>query len=201
MACPTCEATATTERSGRTELGYRRLRCRDCQRACNERAGAPFNRRQYAADVVRLVAPWRCRHRFSLRDLAERVLPRGMILTHEAVRNWGWGWPHSPVRDYASGVMAPSGPAGMPMRRISGAGGAGAICTVPSTAMGSSWTCASVRREISQRRRLSPARRGWRAGRCWAASPRMAIMPTRGQAAPCSGRRWHTERTATCTIS
>jgi putative transposase len=47
MTCPHCESTATAERSDRTELGYRRFRCRDCQRVFNERTGTPFNRLQY----------------------------------------------------------------------------------------------------------------------------------------------------------
>jgi putative transposase len=88
MTCPHCESAATTERSARTELGYRRFRCRDCQHIFNERTGTPFNRLQYPTDVVCLVVLWRFRYKLSLRDLAEMFLQRGMIFTHEAVRNW-----------------------------------------------------------------------------------------------------------------
>jgi putative transposase len=42
MTCPHCELTAITEPPDRTELGYRRFRCRNCQRGCNERTGTPF---------------------------------------------------------------------------------------------------------------------------------------------------------------
>ena len=55
MRCPYCQSTAITERPDRTELGYRRFRCRDCQRGCNERTGTLFNRLQYPTDVVCLV--------------------------------------------------------------------------------------------------------------------------------------------------
>jgi putative transposase len=88
MTCPHCESTATTERSDRTELGYRRFRCRDCRRGFNERTGTPFNRLQYPTDVVWLVVLWRFRYKLSLRDLAEMFLQRGIIVTHEAVREW-----------------------------------------------------------------------------------------------------------------
>jgi putative transposase len=88
MTCPHCESTATTERSDRTELGYRRFRCRDCQRVFNERTGTPFNRLQYPTDVVCLVVLWRFRYKLSLRDLAEMFLQRGLSFTHEAVREW-----------------------------------------------------------------------------------------------------------------
>jgi putative transposase len=88
MTCPHCGSTATTERPDRTELGYRRFRCRDCQRGFNERTGTPYNRLQYPTDVVCLVVLWRFRCKLSLRDLAEVFLQRGLIFTHEAVRDW-----------------------------------------------------------------------------------------------------------------
>jgi putative transposase len=88
MACPHCESTATTERADRTALGYHRFRCRDCGRVFNERTGTLFNRLQYPTDVVCLVVLWRFRYKLSLRDLVEMFLQRGLIFTHEAVREW-----------------------------------------------------------------------------------------------------------------
>ncbi len=88
MRCPYCQSTAITERPDRTALGYRRWRCRDCQRGCNERTGTPFNRLQYPTDVVCLVVLWRFRYKLSLRDLAEMFLQRGLVFTHETVREW-----------------------------------------------------------------------------------------------------------------
>jgi putative transposase len=71
MTCPHCQSAHTPERAERTELGYRRFRCRDCHRECNERTGTLFNRLQYPSDVVCLVVVWRLRYKLSLRDLAE----------------------------------------------------------------------------------------------------------------------------------
>jgi putative transposase len=88
MTCLHCESTAFTERSERTELGYRRFRCRACKREFNERTGTPFIRLQYPTDVVCLVILWRFRYKLSLRDLAEMFFQRGMSFTHEAVREW-----------------------------------------------------------------------------------------------------------------
>jgi putative transposase len=88
MTCPHCESAATAERSDRTELGYRRFRCRACQRSFNERTGTPCNRLQYPTDVVSLVVLWRVRYKLSLRDLAEMFLQRGIVFTHETVRDW-----------------------------------------------------------------------------------------------------------------
>jgi putative transposase len=88
MVCPHCASSATTERVDRTELGYRRFRCRDCQRAFNERPGTLFNRLHYPTDVVCLVVLWRFRYQLSWRDLAAMLLQRGLGFTHEAVREW-----------------------------------------------------------------------------------------------------------------
>src|ERR687892_825657 len=88
MPCPHCASIATTERPDRTVLGYRRFRCRDCQRSFNERTGTLFNYLQYPTDVVCLVVLWRHRYKLSLRDLAEMFLERGLVFTHEAVREW-----------------------------------------------------------------------------------------------------------------
>jgi len=38
--------------------------------------------------MVCLVVLWRFRYKLSLRDLAEMFLQRGLIFTHEAVREW-----------------------------------------------------------------------------------------------------------------
>jgi putative transposase len=43
MDCPHCGSAATTERSDRTALGYRKFRCRHCGQGFNERTGTPYN--------------------------------------------------------------------------------------------------------------------------------------------------------------
>jgi putative transposase len=88
MSCPHCASTTITERPDRTALGYRRFRCRHCKRGFNERTGTLFNYLEYPTDVVCLVVLWRYRYTLSLRDLAEMFLQRGIVFTHEAVREW-----------------------------------------------------------------------------------------------------------------
>ena len=85
---PHCESGDTSERRERTELGYRRFRCRTCLREFNERTGTRFNHLQYPTDVVCRVVLWRVRYKLSLRDLAEMFVERGFVFTHETVRNW-----------------------------------------------------------------------------------------------------------------
>ncbi len=46
------------------------------------------NHLQYPTDVVCLVVLWRVRYKLSLRDLPEMFLERGLVFTHEAVREW-----------------------------------------------------------------------------------------------------------------
>jgi putative transposase len=88
MECPHCHSAAITERADVTTRGYRRFRCRTCECGFNERTGSLFNRVQYPPDVVCLVVLWRVRYKLSLRDLAEMFLDRGVVFTHEAVREW-----------------------------------------------------------------------------------------------------------------
>src|SRR3954471_17376955 len=84
MDCPHCHSSSTLEREGRTVHGFRRFRCRDCGRRYNERTGTTLNR--VPTDIVFLF--WRLRYKLSLRDLAEMFLIRGLVFTHEAVRDW-----------------------------------------------------------------------------------------------------------------
>ena len=88
MRCLGCNSAAVTERLERTAQGYRRFRCRECGRQFNERSTGLLNRTQYPSDVIALVVLWRLRYKLSLRDLAEMFLIRGIVFSHEAVRDW-----------------------------------------------------------------------------------------------------------------
>ena len=88
MECVDCGSAEVTERPDRTAQGYRRFRCRACGRGFNERSPGVLNKAQYPSDIIALVVLWRLRYRLTLRDLAEMFLIRGMVFSHEAVRNW-----------------------------------------------------------------------------------------------------------------
>ena len=88
MDCVCCGSAAVTERPERTAQGYRRFRCRDCGRQFNERSAGLLNRAQYPSDVIALVVLSRLRYRLTLRDLCEMFLLRGIVFSHEAVREW-----------------------------------------------------------------------------------------------------------------
>src|ERR1700676_3889832 len=88
MQCIGCGSTAVSERNERTAQGYRRFRCRACGKQFNERSESVLNRTQYPSDVIALVVLWRLRYKLSLRDLPEMFLIRGIVFSHEAVRDW-----------------------------------------------------------------------------------------------------------------
>jgi putative transposase len=88
MRCNGCGSAAVTERPERTAQGYRRFRCRGCGKQSDERSGTVLNWTQYPSDVVALVVLWRLRYKLSLRDLPEMFLVRGLVFSHEAVREW-----------------------------------------------------------------------------------------------------------------
>ncbi len=88
MRCIGCGSTGISERTERTAQGYLRFRCRDCGKQFNERSESLLNRTQYPSDVIALVVLWRLRYKLSLRDLPEMFLIRGIVFSHEAVRDW-----------------------------------------------------------------------------------------------------------------
>ncbi len=88
MTCPHCQSNATSRRRHRTELGYRRFRCRSCRRRFNERTGSGFNELHYPTDIVLLAVLWRLRYKLGFRDVAELLLQRGYEVTHETIRGW-----------------------------------------------------------------------------------------------------------------
>ncbi|WP_451978476.1 hypothetical protein [Azospirillum endophyticum] len=47
-----------------------------------------MNRLQLPSGVVFLIVLWHLRFKLSLRDLAEILLLRGLVFSHEAVREW-----------------------------------------------------------------------------------------------------------------
>ncbi len=88
MRCIECGSTAITERPERTAQGYKRFRCRQCGKQFNERSGGVLNRAQYPSDVIALVVLWRPRYKLALRDLPEMFALRGIVFSHETVREW-----------------------------------------------------------------------------------------------------------------
>jgi putative transposase len=83
-----CGSAAVTARPERTARDYRRFRCRECGKQYNERSGGLLNHTLYPSDVIALVVLWRQRYRLTLRDLSEMFLVRGIVFSHEAVRDW-----------------------------------------------------------------------------------------------------------------
>ena len=88
MDCVGCGSAAMTERSDRTAQGYRRFRCRDCDRQFNERSNGVLNRASLPSDIIAFVVFCRLRYRLTLRDLSEIMLLRGFTISHECVRRW-----------------------------------------------------------------------------------------------------------------
>src|SRR5271163_1083288 len=135
MRCSCCGSEAVTERPERTAQGYRRFRCRACGKQFNERRGGLLNRAQYPSDVIALVVLWRLRYALSLRDLAEMFLTRGIVFSHEAVREWEAKLTRLWLKRFVAVVTATSVEAGMSTKRISRCtANNGVTYTGPSTA-------------------------------------------------------------------
>jgi hypothetical protein len=138
MDCVACGSAAVTERPERTARGYRRFRCRDCGKQYNERSDGLLNHAQYPSDVIALVVLWRLRYRLTLRDLAEMFLQRGIVFSHEAVREWEAKL--APVLSEELPKAVPAAGTGTWMKPTSRFAAAGPICTAPSTVVAISLT-------------------------------------------------------------
>ena len=88
MACPHCHSTAVSGRKRRTVLGYKTFACRSCKRCFNERTSSPFNDLQFPTDIVLLAVLWRLRYKLGFRDVAELLMQRGFVVSHETIRTW-----------------------------------------------------------------------------------------------------------------
>src|SRR4051794_13314520 len=88
MDCVDCGSAATSERRDCTAQGYRRFRCRACGRGVNERSGGPLDRAPDPSHAIALVVLWRLRYRLTLQNLSEMFMQRGIVFSHEAVRDW-----------------------------------------------------------------------------------------------------------------
>ena len=87
-ACPKCKSTELSLLKQRTNIGYKRFRCKNCRCTFNERSGTEFNFLEYPTDLVLMVVRWRLRYCLSLRNLSEMMLERGFEFSHETVRLW-----------------------------------------------------------------------------------------------------------------
>ena len=85
--CIYCDSQDFSE-IGVTSLGYQRYECGHCHRTFNERSNSPFNRLEIQTDIALQVVRWYLQYKLSLRDLTEMFFERGIIFTHETVRNW-----------------------------------------------------------------------------------------------------------------
>src|SRR6201993_232518 len=88
MECIGCGSGAVLGRRERNAPGCRRVRRGACGKQFNERSARVLNRTQYSSDVIALVVLWRLRYKLALRDLPEMFLIRGIVFSHEAVRDW-----------------------------------------------------------------------------------------------------------------
>ena len=83
MDCPHCASTNARQCSSKTNLGYKKYRCRGCHRQYNERTGTTFNFIEYPTDVVMLGVNYYYRFKVSLDDVVELMLMRGFHLSHQ----------------------------------------------------------------------------------------------------------------------
>ena len=86
------------------------------------------------SDVIALVVHWRLRYKLSLRDLPEMFAIRGIVYSHEVVRECEAKLTPALAEDLRRRQRGKAAAAGMSMRPISRSRDSGAIFIVPLTA-------------------------------------------------------------------
>src|SRR3712207_1534085 len=155
MRCLECGSEAVTERPERTAQGYRRFRCRACGKQFNERSDTLLNRAQYPSDVIALVVLWRLRYKLSLRDLPEMFAVRGIVFSHEAVREWEAKLTPALAEDLRRRRRGKVGRSWSVDETYLKVHGRWCITIALSTAPARSWTCCSVSTATGQPPRRS----------------------------------------------
>jgi len=140
MRCIECASEAVIERPERTAQGYKRFRCRTCGKQFNERSETLLNRTQYPSDVIALVVLWRLRYKLSLRDLPEMFAIRGIVFSHEAVREWEAKLTRCWLRICAGAGAGRSAAAGTSTKPTSRWRAVGATFIAPLIALARWWT-------------------------------------------------------------
>jgi transposase-like protein len=79
---------AAAERFTRTKQGYRRFRCRPCQRGLNGQIRTPSQRRHRSTDVISLGVLWCFQYHLILRDWADMLRRREITYRHDAALDW-----------------------------------------------------------------------------------------------------------------
>ena len=87
MNCVCCGSTALTERPEVIARGYRRFRCRTCGRQFNKRSGGVLNRTCLPSEIIAFVVFSGPRYRLTPRDVAEIMVLREIVVSHEAVHD------------------------------------------------------------------------------------------------------------------
>jgi len=89
LTAPPRQATGSPCREGRRVLFSRPVAQTRAVNVCHIKSWLlQLNHVQFPTDIVFLVVFFRLRYKLSLRDLAEMFLIRGLVFTHEAVRDW-----------------------------------------------------------------------------------------------------------------
>ena len=88
MDCPYCESTNFRVCKTKTNLGYNKYYCRDCESQYNDRTGTDFNFIEYRNEVVMIAIHYYYRFKVSLDDVVELMAMRGFYLSHQTVHNW-----------------------------------------------------------------------------------------------------------------
>ena len=88
MNCPRCDSSNILQRKAKTKRSFNQYQCRHCVKYFNECTRSIYNFTHYPSEIIRLVIFFYYRYKLSLVDVTEIMALRGIIISHETVRQW-----------------------------------------------------------------------------------------------------------------
>jgi len=88
MDCPRCNSSNILERKATTKRGFKQYQCRECAKYFNEQTGTAYNFTHYPIDIIVMTVFFYYRYKLSLVHVTEMMAMRGLLLSHETVRDW-----------------------------------------------------------------------------------------------------------------
>ncbi len=88
MNCPSCDSSNILQRKAKTKRGFNQYQCRHCAKYFNERTSSVYNFTHYPPEIILMVVFFYYRYKLSFVDVTEIMALRGIIISHETVRQW-----------------------------------------------------------------------------------------------------------------
>ena len=88
MKCTRCQSSNCCHRQAKKKRGFNQYQCQHCGKYFNEKTNSPYNFTQYPIDIIMIAVFFYYRYKLSFVDVIEMMALRGILVSHETIRQW-----------------------------------------------------------------------------------------------------------------